>query len=257
MGLYSAYFIPNSMDPSGMVSWSKLFKGIAKITIGLAGVAGGVVATGGTGGGAAPLGAVFIVSGVLSVASGFSDFTQAFTDGDIEVPSSLPGLAAMVIVSTSGTGGTATGQAIEGAGEIVDLFTPNGLERVAAQRLIDVYDVVDHVQTISEKAGIVKDAISAHRSPGPSAPQSPPSPAPNAGSRTISVPITLRGTATLKCKDKFQEHLVRSGDTLWDLWRARSDKSIPWAHMVTANKFLKNIDYIHPGDYVCAPCGRG
>jgi nucleoid-associated protein YgaU len=108
-------------------------------------------------------------------------------------------------------------------------------------------DVVEHVQTISDKGVIIYDAV--NNNSQPNANQSSPG-----QSNNNQLKVTMRGTATLKCKGKFKEHRVVNGDHLWDLWTKRYDKSISWKDMLSANVFLKNPDKIYPGDYVCAPC---
>ena len=247
-GLYLSYFVPNDLDPSGNVQWSKLFSGIAKIAGGAVTIAGGVVATGGTGGAAVPVGMFLIIGGTFSISSGMVDFAMAFTGGEGEFPSSIPGAAAMVTVKISGTEGTLTGNVITGAGEIADIVGPGGAGYVTRKTVADLLDATEHVQTISEKGVLIYNELNGSGQSGGS----------TGGGGGIQVgnkiKVTLAGTATLKCKGKFLERQVKSGDTIWGLWTKRFDKSISWADMMSANVFLKDPNKIYPGEYVCAPC---
>jgi len=250
--LYQAYFVPNGLDPSGNVQWGKIFSGVAKIALGIGSIAGGVAVGGGTGGAGAALTVFLVVNGNISIASGLVDFAVAFTGGSAMAPSSVIQVATTMTIAATNTQGTLAGDIIQGAGEVADLFTPNGLPQAGVRRvLVTAVDATQHVKTIADKSAAVYSMVS-----GGDAGAMPPSPGPNAGG-TVDVPFRLNATFTLDCKAEFSPYQVKAGDNLWKIWSQRDNKSISWGRMLEANVFLKNPDRIYPSEYVCAPCLKG
>jgi len=256
-------------DPYGLLSprerWWLAGKALVQIASGgieaAAGISVGGGGTAASGGWAAPVaipvGIVLAADGGIRIGLGIDNIIAAIAPGLMDpVPGSF----------ISSVGRAVDGERGERVGDYVDLIVGFPAGRVAGRYLVSEIKVVSDVSYGLSGAIVIGESGydllpvgggPPRISPAPVAP--PPLPTPGTGTSPLvpSAKVTLRYLTVLKCPDGFNCRGVSSRDSLWRVWRRRSDRAITWSQMLDANRHLEDPSVLKIGMPICVPaCKR-